>query len=68
MCLSAHRRFPLVVKTKKFVKKSFEIMEKAIDLSVNLGIRTIQLAGYDVYYENKMKKQSNIFRRVLNSL
>jgi hexulose-6-phosphate isomerase len=26
-------------------------MEKAIQLAVDLGIRTIQLAGYDVYYE-----------------
>ena len=28
-----------------------EIMKKAIDLSDDLGIRIIQLAGYDVYYE-----------------
>ena len=26
-------------------------MRKAIDLSVSIGLRTIQLAGYDVYYE-----------------
>jgi len=26
-------------------------MEKAVSLAVDLGIRTIQLAGYDVYYE-----------------
>ena len=26
-------------------------MRKAIDLSVGIGLRTIQLAGYDVYYE-----------------
>ncbi len=28
-------------------------MEKAIQLAVDLGIRTIQLAGYDVYYEEQ---------------
>lgn len=32
--------------------KSLEIMRKAIDLAADLGIRFIQLAGYDVYYEN----------------
>ena len=26
-------------------------MRKAIDRSVSIGLRTIQLAGYDVYYE-----------------
>ncbi len=29
------------------------MMRKAIDLAVDLGIRNIQLAGYDVYYEPK---------------
>ena len=31
--------------------KPYEIMEKAILLADDLGIRVIQLAGYDVYYE-----------------
>ncbi|MCI6085214.1 MAG: L-ribulose-5-phosphate 3-epimerase [Selenomonas sp.] len=30
--------------------RSLEIMEKAVALAADLGIRTIQLAGYDVYY------------------
>jgi L-ribulose-5-phosphate 3-epimerase UlaE len=33
-----------------------EIMEKAIILAARLGIRTIQLAGYDVYYEEGSEK------------
>jgi Putative L-xylulose-5-phosphate 3-epimerase len=32
-------------------RKSLDIMQKAIDFSCELGIRQIQLAGYDVYYE-----------------
>ena len=31
-------------------------MEKAIILAARLGIRTIQLAGYDVYYEEGSEK------------
>lgn len=51
MCLSGHRRFPLGSHDPKTQETSLEIMEKAIDLAVDLGIRVIQLAGYDVYYE-----------------
>lgn len=51
MCLSAHRRFPFGSKDENIRQKAYEIMQKAIDLAVDLGIRTIQLAGYDVYYE-----------------
>ncbi|MGU0161908.1 TIM barrel protein [Escherichia coli] len=33
-------------------ERAREIMSKAIRLARDLGIRTIQLAGYDVYYED----------------
>lgn len=33
-------------------QRAREIMSKAIRLARDLGIRTIQLAGYDVYYED----------------
>ncbi|MDZ7293601.1 L-ribulose-5-phosphate 3-epimerase [Mycoplasmopsis pulmonis] len=51
MTLSAHRRFPFGSKDEQNVKRANEIMLKAIVLARKLGIRTIQLAGYDVYYE-----------------
>lgn len=51
MCLSGHRKYPLGSHDKEVQKRSLEIMEKAIDLAADLGIRIIQLAGYDVYYE-----------------
>ncbi|UAX41980.1 L-ribulose-5-phosphate 3-epimerase [Pasteurella canis] len=53
MCLSGHRRFPFGSRDEVTRKKAYEIMEKAIQLAVDLGIRTIQLAGYDVYYEEQ---------------
>ncbi len=52
MCLSGHRKYPLGSHDKEIQKKSLEIMEKAIDFAADLGIRIIQLAGYDVYYED----------------
>ncbi len=36
--------------------ESLIIMEKAISLAYKLGIRCIQMAGYDVYYEPQSKK------------
>ena len=53
MCLSGHRRFPFGSHDEATRQKAYEIMEKAIRLAVDLGIRTIQLAGYDVYYEEQ---------------
>ena len=51
MCLSGHRRFPFGSKDEKTREKAFEIMEKGILLAQKLGVRCIQLATYDVYYE-----------------
>ncbi len=51
MCLSAHRRFPLGSADPELRKESRRIMEAAILFAADTGIRVIQLAGYDVYYE-----------------
>lgn len=52
MCLSGHRKYPFGSKNADTRKTAMVIMEKAINLSVKLGIRCIQLATYDVYYED----------------
>jgi hypothetical protein len=51
MCLSGHRKYPLGSHDPEIRRRSMEIMRKAIEFSVNAGISLIQLAGYDVYYE-----------------
>lgn len=51
MCLSGHRKYPIGSNDPATCARGMEIMEKAIDLADDLGIRIIQLAGYDVYYE-----------------
>lgn len=50
MCLSANRRFPLGSKNFDVRKKGLEIIEKALLFSKKMGIRIVQLAGYDEYY------------------
>lgn len=49
MCLSAHRKYPLGGRDSQ--KEALRIMQGAVNLAADLGIRLIQLAGYDVYYE-----------------
>ena len=51
MCLSGHRKYPLGSNDPDTVRRGLDIMEKAVELSYDLGVRIIQLAGYDVYYE-----------------
>lgn len=53
MCLSGHRRYPFGSVDMSKRLEALKIMEKAVDLASDLGIRCIQLAGYDVYYEEK---------------
>lgn len=65
MCLSGHRKYPLGSKDETVQKQSLEIMEKAIELCCDLGIRLIQLAGYDVYYDESDKQTKAIFEKNL---
>ena len=51
LCLSGHRRYPLGSRDPETVRRGMAILEKAVRLADDLGIRLIQLAGYDVYYE-----------------
>lgn len=51
MTLSGHRKYPFGSKDPQIRAKALDIMLKAIILAKKLGIRTVQLAGYDVYYE-----------------
>ena len=61
LMLSGHRRFPLGSADPATRAKALEMMEKAIDLAVDLGIRNIQMAGYDVYYEPKTALSRELF-------
>lgn len=52
MCLSGHRKWPLGSHDEATRERGCLIFQKAIELASDLGIRIIQLAGYDVYYED----------------
>jgi L-ribulose-5-phosphate 3-epimerase len=61
MCLSGHRKYPLGSLDESVSEKGMAIMEAAIELADDLGIRLIQLAGYDVYYETSDKATKKRF-------
>ncbi|MCP1102973.1 L-ribulose-5-phosphate 3-epimerase [Aequitasia blattaphilus] len=61
MCLSGHRKYPIGSMDDSIAARGMEIMEKAIRLAEDLGIRIIQLAGYDVYYEESTKETKERF-------
>jgi len=65
MCLSAHRRFPLGSEDDAVRNQGLEIMRKAIEFSQDVGIRVIQLAGYDVYYQQANDETRRRFREGL---
>ena len=50
MCLSAHRALALGSADASTRDKGLELLRKAIDFSLDLGIRIIQIAGYYDYY------------------
>jgi hexulose-6-phosphate isomerase len=51
MCLSGHRKIPFGSADPAIRAQAWELMVKAIRFAGDTGIRVIQLAGYDVYYE-----------------
>lgn len=67
ICLSGHRRFPLGHPDPAVQARSLEIMGKAIHLASRLGVRLIQIAGYDVYYETPSADTRRNFGRNLRA-
>jgi L-ribulose-5-phosphate 3-epimerase len=65
MCLSGHRKYSLGSMNKSTRTKGMEIMEKAIEFADDLGIKIIQLAGYDVYYEDGNEETRSYFEQNL---
>jgi L-ribulose-5-phosphate 3-epimerase len=69
ICLSRHRKYSLGSSDPSLCARGLDIMDKALVLACELGIRYIQLAGYDVYYEastaDTVKRfKDNLFRCV----
>ena len=65
MCLSGHRKYSLGSTDETTRNKGMDIMRKAIDLASDIGVRIIQIAGYDVYYEEGNEQTRKYFEENL---
>jgi L-ribulose-5-phosphate 3-epimerase len=63
ICLSANRFFPLGSRIFERRKKGLTIIRKAIELASDIGVRIVQVAGYDTYNEpsNRDSNQRYIY-------
>ena len=61
MCFSSQRKYSLGSLGEEKHRKAMENMANAIDFAAEIGIRIIQLAGYDCYYEEANEDTRNEF-------
>ncbi len=52
ICLSGHRRYGLGSANAETRRKAAEMLDAAIGLASDLGVRVIQIAGYYAFYED----------------
>ena len=51
MGVSAHRKFPLGSGSPDLRQRGLDILYLSIELAVDLGVKVIQIMGYDAFYE-----------------
>jgi L-ribulose-5-phosphate 3-epimerase len=51
MGVSAHRKFPLGSASSDLRQKGLDILYRSIELAADLGVKVIQIMGYDAFYE-----------------
>ena len=61
ICLSGHRKYPIGSEDERIRIRGMEIMSDAIDFAFDLGIRIIQIAGYDEYYKPSNDNTKRLF-------
>ncbi|PHV69646.1 L-ribulose-5-phosphate 4-epimerase [Sporanaerobium hydrogeniformans] len=61
MCVSALTRYSLGNSDEKLCNRGMEILEKALELADDLGIRIVMIPGYDVYYEESTAETTQRF-------
>lgn len=67
ICLSGHRRYPFGSMSSETRAKAIDMGYKAIDLAYALGVRIIQIAGYDVYYEESTRNTEEYYLQGLRT-
>lgn len=61
-CFSGHRRFPLGSSSRELEERGIRMMREGIDFCQNLGVRMLQVAGYDAFYEPRSHETAARYR------
>ncbi len=61
MCLSGNRRFPIGSEDEKIRARGIRLIRDAVDFSLSVGIRIVQLAGYDEFYNETNANTQALF-------
>lgn len=68
MCLSGNRRYPIGSESAQTRKLGIDLIKGAVDFSVHIGIRIVQLAGYDEYYSEQNQRTRVLFEQALREV
>ena len=66
LCLSGNRRFPIGSESDKIRLRGIKLIKDAIDFALDIGIRVVQLAGYDEYLKPSNEKTQHLFYQSLD--
>jgi L-ribulose-5-phosphate 3-epimerase len=66
MCLSGHRRFPMGSEDAKVRTKAMDITRRAIDFAAEFGLRIVQVAGYDEFYNPSTERSRALYAEGLH--
>jgi L-ribulose-5-phosphate 3-epimerase len=61
MCLSGHRKYPIGSENEDIRNQGMAIMSRDIDLAADIGIRIVQIAGYDEYHIPSTRHTRSLF-------
>lgn len=61
MCLSGHRKYPLGSHDPQLRRQGLDILFKAIEFAGDIGLRVVQVMGYDVFYETSDEETGAYF-------
>lgn len=65
MCLSALRRFPLGHPDPAVRERGIGVLGAALELARDLGLRIVQIPGYDVYYQESTEQTRSLYVETL---
>lgn len=68
MCLSGNRRYPIGSKDEATRIRGIQLIKDAVDFSIHIGIRVIQLAGYDEYHNKSSETTRVLFEDSLREV